>query len=196
MLKDPTQADLPVKLFRIVGAWETWLSKNASRSKGLWLEIAKKGSSLQSLSYDEALEVALCYGWIDGQKKAFDSKSWLQRFTPRGPRSIWSKINCGKVERLIEEGRMQPSGLAAVDQAKANGEWERAYGGQRTVEPAEEFIALLAKRPNAKAFYETLNAQNRYAIHFRIHSAKKPETRRKRVEKFIEMLERQEKLYP
>jgi uncharacterized protein YdeI (YjbR/CyaY-like superfamily) len=131
--KKPIQADLPVKLFTTASAWETWLSKNAARSKGLWLQIAKKGTTLRSLTYNEALEMALCYGWIDGQKKALDGESWLQRFTPRGPRSIWSKINCGKAERLIEEGRMQPAGLVAVEQAKANGEWERAYGGQRAV---------------------------------------------------------------
>ena len=194
--KKTAQPELRVLLFKSAGAWKTWLTKNAARSKGLWLRIAKKGSSLRSVTYDQALEAALCCGWIDGQKKSFDDASWLQRFTPRGPRSIWSKINCGRAERLIEEGRMKPAGLAAVERAKANGEWEKAYEGQRTIEAPDDFIRLLAVRPKAKVFYETLNRQNSYAINFRIHSAKKPETRARRMEKFIDMLERNEKIYP
>jgi len=180
--KKTAQPELPVLLFKSVGPWKTWLTKNAARSKGLWLRIAKKGSSLRSVTYDQALEAALCYGWIDGQKKSLDDASWLQRFTPRGPRSIWSKINCARAERLMEEGRMKPAGLAAVERAKANGEWEKAYEGQRTIEAPEDFIRLLAVRPKAKVFYETLNRQNSYAINFRIHSAKKPETRVRRME--------------
>jgi uncharacterized protein YdeI (YjbR/CyaY-like superfamily) len=195
-LKKTSQPELPVKLFKTVSAWEAWLARNGALAKGLWLRIAKKGASLKSLSYDEALEVALCYGWIDGQKKALDEVSWVQRFSPRGARSIWSKINCAKAERLITEGRMQPTGLAAVEKAKENGQWERAYAGQRSAAPIEDFEAFLLKNVKAKAFYETLNAQNRYAIHFRIQGAKKPETRLRRIEKFIEMLERHEKLHP
>jgi uncharacterized protein YdeI (YjbR/CyaY-like superfamily) len=194
--KKTPQPELPVKLFKTASAWEAWLARNATHAKGLWLRIAKKGASLKSLGYDEAIEVALCYGWIDGQKKALDGVSWLQRFSPRTARSIWSKINCAKAERLVTEGRMQPTGLAAIEKAKENGQWERAYAGQRSAAPIEDFEALLLKNVKAKAFYETLNSQNRYAIHFRIHGAKKPETRLRRIEKFIEMLERHERLYP
>ena len=151
--KKTTQPELPVKRFKTVSAWEAWLADNGALAKGLWLQIAKKGATLKSLTYDEALEVALCHGWIDGQKKAFDEVSWLQRFSPRGARSIWSKINRAKAERLITEGRMQPSGLAAIEKAKANGQWERAYDGQRTAAPMEDFEALLMKNAKANAFY-------------------------------------------
>jgi uncharacterized protein YdeI (YjbR/CyaY-like superfamily) len=151
------QPELPVKLFKTARAWEAWLARNGTHSKGLWLRIAKSGASLKSLSYDEALEVALCYGWIDGQKKALDEVSWLQRFS-RTTRSIWSKINCAKAERLINEGRTQPTGLAAIEKAA----------------PIEDFEALLLENVKAKAFYETLNNQNRCAIHFRIQGAKSP----------------------
>jgi len=194
--KETSQAGLPVRLFKTVNAWDAWLSQHGTLAKGLWLQIAKRGASLKSVTYGDALETALCHGWIDGQKKALDEVSWLQRFSPRGARSIWSKVNRAKAERLIDEGRMQPSGLAAIEKAKANGEWGRAYDGQRTAAPTEEFETLLAERPRAKAFYQTLNSQNRYAIHFRIRGAKKAETRLKRIERFIDMLERGEKLHP
>jgi uncharacterized protein YdeI (YjbR/CyaY-like superfamily) len=194
--KKIAHAEPPVKLFKTATAWEAWLSRSGTKAKVLWLRIAKKGASLKSLSYDEALEVALCYGWIDGQKRALDEVSWLQRSSPRAARSIWSKINCAKAERLITEGRMQPRGLAAVEKAKENGQRERAYAGQRSEAPIEDFEALLLKNAKANSYYETLNNQNRYAIHFRIQGAKKPETRLRRIEKSIEMLERHEKLYP
>ncbi len=190
------QPDLPLKLFRTVSAWDSWLGKNGTRAMGLWLRIAKQGTSLRSLTYEEALEVALCYGWIDGQKKALDSVSWQQRFSPRGRRSIWSKTNCAKAERLIAEGRMKPMGLAAIERAKENGQWERAYDGQRAAAPQEDFEAALAESPRAKAFYEALSSQNRYAIYFRIQGAKSSETRLKRIKKYIEMLERHERLHP
>jgi uncharacterized protein YdeI (YjbR/CyaY-like superfamily) len=188
--------DLPVKLFKDQKAWETWLSRQHGKSGGLWLRLAKKAGGLQSVSYPEALEVALCYGWIDGQKQSFDDESWLQKFTPRGPRSIWSKINRARAQELIEQGRMQPAGLAAIEAARQSGQWDGAYDSHRTAAPPEDFAAALDEHPEAKAFYATLNSQNRYAILFRIQTAKKPETRRKRIDQFIAMLERHEKLYP
>ena len=191
-----SRSELPTVLFKNQGAWQSWLVRNSNLSRGIWLRIAKKSSGLKSVSYPEALEVALCYGWIDGQKKAFDETSWLQRFGPRGPRSIWSKINRSKAEELIRQERMQTSGLVAIEKAKENGQWEKAYDSQKTAVPAKDFEKALKGRPKAKAFYETLNSQNRYAILFRIHNVNKQETREKRIEKFIEMLENHGKLYP
>ncbi len=185
-----------IALFEDQNAWESWLARNNKLSKGVWLKIARKASTLKSLSYEEALDAALCYGWIDGQKKAYDKDSWLQKFGPRGSRSIWSKINRSKAEKLIQEGRMLPAGLAAVEKAKKNGQWERAYESQKTATPAEDFVKVLNTRPKAKAFFEKLDSHNRYAILFRIHNAKKQETRQRRIEKFIEMLERHEKIHP
>ena len=190
------QSGLPVVFFKNQSSWEAWLSKNNSLSKGVWLRIAKKISKLESLSYLKAVETALCYGWIDGQKKTYDEESWLQRFGPRGSRSIWSKINRTKAEELILQGRMRPSGLVAIEKAKGNGQWEKAYDSQKTAMPARDFEKILKSRPKAKAFFEKLDSQNRYAILFRIHNAKKPETRQKRIKKFVEMLERHEKLHP
>jgi uncharacterized protein YdeI (YjbR/CyaY-like superfamily) len=148
------------------------------------------------VSYQEALEVALCYGWIDGQKKSFDEESWLQKFTPRGPKSIWSKINRAKALELIEKGRMQAAGLAAIEKAKENGRWEAAYDSHRTAAPPGDFETALNNSHKAKSFCATLNSQNRFAILFRIQTAKKPETRQKRIDQFIRMLEKHEKLYP
>jgi uncharacterized protein YdeI (YjbR/CyaY-like superfamily) len=187
---------LPVAHFKNQKAWKAWISKHYSVSDGVWLRLSKKSATLKSLSYQEALEVALCYGWIDGQKKTYDEQSWLQRFSPRGRRSIWSKINRSKAERLVQEGRMHQAGLAAIEKAKQNGQWEKAYDSQKTATPAKDFEEVLHDRPKAKAFFESLNSQNRYAILFRIHNAKKAETRKKRIEKFILMLEKHEKLYP
>jgi uncharacterized protein YdeI (YjbR/CyaY-like superfamily) len=191
-----SRSELPTKLFKNQSAWESWIVRNSTLSTGIWLRIAKKASGLESVSYPEALEVALCYGWIDGQKKPFDETSWCQRFGPRGPRSIWSKINRSKAEELIRQGRMQRSGLVAIEKAKENGQWENAYDSQKTAVPAKDFGKALKGSPKAKAFFKTLNSQNRYAILFRIHNVKKQETREKRIEKFIQMLERHEKLYP
>jgi uncharacterized protein YdeI (YjbR/CyaY-like superfamily) len=189
-------ADLPVKLFKDQKAWEAWLAGHFDSSAGLWLQLAKKSAGLQSVTYQEALEVALCYGWIDGQKKTYNQESWLQKFTPRGSKSIWSKINRTKALELIESGRMRAAGLAAVENAKENGRWEAAYDSHRTALPSADFQAALDKSPEAGAFLATLNSQNRYAILFRIQTAKKAETRRKRIDQFISMLEKHEKLYP
>lgn len=188
--------DLPVKLFKNQKAWEQWLARHHNASAGLWLRLAKKGAKLPSLTYAEALDAALCYGWIDGQKKRWDDVSWIQRFTPRRPRSIWSKINRAKALGLIEQGRMQAAGLAAIERAKANGRWAAAYDSQRMARLPPEFEAALGRHPKAKAFFATLNSRNRYAILFAIHTAKKAETRQRRVDQFIRMLEQHQKLYP
>lgn len=183
-------------LFKTQKAWESWLLKHSTSSAGLWLRIAKKAAELKSIDYKEALEIALCHGWIDGQRRSHDDESFLQRFTPRGPRSIWSKINRTKALELIEQGRMHPAGVAAVERAKQNGRWEAAYDSHRTSEVPDDLEKALAGNPAAKAFFATLTAQNRYAILFRLHSAKKAETRQRRLDQFILMLEKHEKLYP
>src|SRR5262249_39116343 len=153
-------------------------------------------SGTASVTYEQALQVALCYGWIDGQKKRYDESSWLQKFTPRGAKSIWSKINREKVERLIARGAMQDAGLAAVEQAKRDGRWEAAYDSQSSASVPDDFQAALDQHVAAKAFFATLNTRNRYAILFRIQTAKKAETRAKRIEQFIRMLANHEMLYP
>ena len=163
---------------------------------GIWLKIARTSSALVSVSYAEALEIALIYGWIDGQKKSFDESAWLQKFTPRGDRSIWSKVNREKAEALIRTGRMQPAGLHAVEQAKQDGRWEAAYDSPSQAKVPEDFQAALEKNPAASDFFTTLNSRNCYAILHRIQTAKKAETRARRIEEFIEMLAKHEKLYP
>jgi len=176
--------------------WERWLKGHHESSAGVWLMIAKKGSSLASVSYAEALETALCHGWIDGQKQAHDSEAWLQKFTPRGARSLWSKINREKAEQLIASGRMTPAGLKAIENAKRNGRWENAYHSAKSATVPEDFLAALAKNRKAKTFFDTLNSANRYAILFRIQTVKKAETRARRIEHFIGMLARHEKIHP
>ena len=176
--------------------WADWLAKQHDKSAGVWLKLAKKGSEIPSVTYDEALEVALCYGWIDGQKKGFDDKFWLQKFTPRGPKSIWSKINTEKAEKLIKSGEMKLAGLSAIELAKQDGRWDAAYESQKNISVPDDFQAALDKNAKAKAFFTTLNSVNRYAILFRIHNVKRAETRTRRIQQFMEMLERGEKLYP
>jgi uncharacterized protein YdeI (YjbR/CyaY-like superfamily) len=197
-MKSPKNAakELPVMLFAQQSDWADWLDQHHAESPGVWLRIAKKSSDLQSVSYAEAIDVALCYGWIDGQSKKYDESSWIQKFTPRGPRSIWSKVNREKVTALIESGRMQPAGLAAIERAKQNGQWDAAYDAPSKATVPSDLQAELDKHPQASAFFATLNSQNRYAILFRIQTAKKPETRARRIQQFIEMLERNEKIYP
>lgn len=173
-----------------------WLEEHHREASGLWLRLAKKASATQSVSYQEALDIALCYGWIDGQKKSHDEESWLQKFTPRGARSIWSKINCTKAEELIASGRMQPAGLSEIERAKRDGRWEAAYDSPKSSTVPDDFQAELEKHPRAKAFFATLNSANRYAFLFRIQTAKKPETRARRIEEFIQMLEHHQKLHP
>jgi uncharacterized protein YdeI (YjbR/CyaY-like superfamily) len=187
---------LPTLPFESQQSWETWLQEHHTASKGIWLKIAKKESSIPSISYAEALDAALCYGWIDGQKAAFDEHYWLQKFTPRGPKSGWSKINCDKADALIAAGRVQPAGLRQIEMAKADGRWEAAYESQRTISVPDDLQRELDGNPQAKAFFGTLNSANRYAILYRIQTAKKPETRAARISKFIDMLARGEKIHP
>jgi len=188
--------DLPILPFERQKDWAVWLAKNHATSTGLWLKLARKASGIQSVTYDEALEVALCYGWIDGQRKSHDETSFLQRFTPRGPKSIWSKINTEKAQRLIESGRMKPAGLKAIESAKQDGRWDAAYAPQSKAAVPDDLQAELDRNAKAKAFFATLDSRNRYAILHRIHTAKKAETRAKRIEQFIRMLEKKEKIYP
>ena len=186
--------DLPVQQFHDDKEWEKWLSDH-SGSKGLWLKIAKKDSGIASVNYAQALDVALCHGWIDGQKRGFDEQFFLQRFTPRRPRSLWSKINIGKVEALFTSGRMQPSGLREVEAAKSDGRWEAAYHGSSSMEVPVELAAALAKNRKAKAFFDNLDKTNRYSFCWRVQTAKKPETRIARAEKFVAMLANGEKIH-
>lgn len=197
MASPTTPSDgLPVMLFETQTDFEAWLDEHHASSSGAWLRLAKKASGLRSLSYAEAVEAGLCFGWIDGQKKGYDERSWLQRFTPRGPQSIWSKVNRAKVEALIAAGGVRPAGLAAVERARQNGRWDAAYDPASTATVPEDLQAALDASDRADAFFKTLSGANRYALLFRIQTAKKPETRARRIQEFIAMLERGEKLYP
>lgn len=197
-MKPPSNppGDLPIILFEQQKDWADWLDQHHAEATGIWLRLAKKASGIQSVSYDEAVEVALGYGWIDGQKKSNDEASWLQKFTPRGAKSIWSKINREKAERLITNGQMKPAGLQAVEAAKQDGRWKAAYDSPGRATVPDDFQAELDKHAEAKAFFATLNSANRYAILWRIQTVKKAETRARRIQQFIEMLEKGEKLYP
>lgn len=176
--------------------WEAWLDTHHADTAGVWLKLVKAGAGVPSITYAQALEVALCYGWIDGQKASFDEQYWLQKFTPRRSKSVWSQVNCAKATELIAAGRMREAGLRQVEVARADGRWDAAYAGQRTIEIPPDFQAELDAHPTAQAFFATLNSANRYAFLWRIHTAKKPETRAARIRQFIEMLERGEKLHP
>ncbi len=191
----PTR-DLPVLSFADTRAWSRWLASHHASSRGAWLKIAKKGSESESVTYAEALEVALIWGWIDGQKGKLDDAWWLQRFTPRGPKSIWSRINREKAVALIEAGKMKPAGLAEVERAKRDGRWEAAYTSQSRATVPPDLEKALAANPRAARFFETLESHNRYAVLFRVHTAKKPETRATRIAKFVAMLARHERLHP
>jgi len=191
-----THKGLPILSFPTPKSWEEWLEKHHWDPKGLWLKIAKKGAGAPTITYAEALDVALCHGWIDGQKGALDEDYWLQKFTPRGPRSPWSKVNREKALALIESGRMKPAGFAEIEKAKANGRWEAAYDSQSKASVPEDLQRELDRNPAAAAFFATLDSANRYAILYRVQEPKKPETRARRIEKFIGMLERGEKVHP
>lgn len=183
-------AELPILSFPSQSKFTDWLDKNHDKSNGLWLKIAKKDSGIPTVTYLEAIDVALCYGWIDGQKKGFDEKYFLQKFTSRRPKSIWSKINVEKVERLIKSGQMKPAGLKAVEAAKVDGRWANAYEGQKNMAVPEDFQKALNKNKKAKAAFEALKSSERYSFLFRIHNTKKPETRERRIKQFVEMLEK------
>lgn len=186
--------DIGTSAFETPAEWERWLLNHA-QAEGLWLKIAKKDSGIASVTYAEALDVALCHGWIDGQKKGFDEAYFLQRFTPRRSRSLWSKINIGHVERLIAAGRMQAGGLREVEAARADGRWEAAYQSFSGMEVPAELAAALKKNRKAQAFFDTLDKTNRYSFCWRVHTAKKPETRIVRAQKFVGMLARGEKIH-
>lgn len=175
--------------------WSKWLASHHARSQGVLLRIAKKGAK-KTLTYAEALDVALTWGWIDSQKRALDEKAWLQRFTPRKARSPWSKINCGKAEALIAAGSMHAPGLAEIERAKQDGRWKRAYDGARSSTVPADLAAAFAKNARARAFFERLDAANRYAILYRVQTAKKPETRAERIARFVAMCARHETIYP
>ncbi|WP_062356030.1 YdeI family protein [Pseudoxanthomonas mexicana] len=186
--------DLPIELFADPAAWERWLERHP-QSSGVWLKIAKKDAGIPSVTYAEALDVALCHGWIDGQKKGFDTRFFLQRFTPRRARSTWSKINVAKIDALIAAGRMRPAGLREVEAAKADGRWDAAYDGARSMDVPPELAKALARNRKAKAFFDTLDKTNRYAVCWRVQTAVKPETKLARVEKLVAMLARGEKIH-
>ena len=185
----------PVRLFANPAAWNAWLEKNHRKHEGLWLRLAKKGSGVRSVTYGEALEVALAYGWIDGQKKPESEQAWLQRFVPRGARSIWSKINRQKALALIASGEMKAAGLEAVELARKSGRWESAYDSPKGAAVPSDFQAALDANPRAGEFFRGLDRANRYAVLFRIQTVKKAETRARKIREFVAMLERGEKIH-
>jgi len=189
--------DLPIILCLTQQDWDTWLDNHHRDFKGVWLKIAKKaGADYSSVSYSEALDSALCYGWIDGQKASLDGEYWLQKFTPRTPTSKWSKINREKAMELLDSGRMRPAGIREMERAKADGRWDVAYESQRNIAIPADFQQELDNNQKAQQFFSTLNSVNRYAILHRIQTAKKPETRASRIRKFIAMLADNQKIYP
>jgi uncharacterized protein YdeI (YjbR/CyaY-like superfamily) len=188
--------DFPTLSFASEREWEEWLEGNHATASGIWIKIAKKETGIESVRYPEVLESALCFGWIDGLRRSLDERFFLQKFTPRRARSKWSKVNREKVERLAAAGRMRTAGLAEVDRAKADGRWDAAYDSPGRIAVPEDLQRELDARPQAKAFFEQLNSQNRYAILYRLHDAKRPETRAKRLAEFVAKLEAGEKIYP
>jgi uncharacterized protein YdeI (YjbR/CyaY-like superfamily) len=188
--------DLPTVAFPSQDAWRDWLDEHHDSSPGVWLKIAKKVSGIPTVTHPEALDVALCYGWIDGQRNALDDTWFLQRFTPRRPKSKWSQINRDKVAALTEKGLMRPAGLREVERARADGRWEAAYPSQRNLTVPDDLQAALDANPAAKAVFATLDSTNRYAILYRLHDAKRPETRARRIETFVAMLAEGRKLHP
>ncbi len=195
-MEEQKTTKLPILTFGDQKDWEAWLKQHHADSNGVRIKIAKKGSGVASIDYAGAVESALCYGWIDSQALSFDNQYYLQKFTPRKPKSKWSKLNCEKVEALTAAGRMQPSGYHQVELAKADGRWNAAYDPQSQITIPDDFQRELDQNPAAQAFFSTLNSQNRYAILYRIQDAKKPETRAKRILKFVEMLANNQKIYP
>jgi uncharacterized protein YdeI (YjbR/CyaY-like superfamily) len=192
MAPDPLQ----VLSFESTEEWETWLATHHADSPGLWLKIAKKGSAGRSISYSDALDVALCHGWIDGQKGRLDDDYWLQRFTPRKPGSKWSQINTERVAVLTAADRMSEAGRREVEQAQADGRWEQAYESQSRITVPEDLARALAANHRAREFFATLDSTNRYAVLYRIGSAKRPETRARRIATFVAMLSEHKKIYP
>lgn len=184
-----TLQNLPIIAFKSPTAWTKWLNSHHTEPAGLWLKLAKKDSGIPTVTYTEALEEALCYGWIDGQKRTYDHQYFLQKFTPRRAKSMWSQVNVQKIAALIAAGRMQPAGLAAVEAAKADGRWDQAYASPSMITVPPELEAALARNPKAKAAFDALTRTNRYSILWNIHTAKRPETRAARIVKYIQALE-------
>ncbi|HZV72554.1 MAG TPA: YdeI/OmpD-associated family protein [Conexibacter sp.] len=187
--------ELPILPFADAAAWEAWLECHHASAPGVWIKIAKKDTGIATVTYAQALDGALCFGWIDGQKRGFDATWFLQRFTPRKRGSRWSKINTGHVARLLAEGRMRPAGLAQVEAARADGRWAAAYDGQRSAAVPPDLQAALDRNPRAAAFFATLRGANRYAILYRVQDAKRPDTRARRIERYVAMLAAEETLH-
>jgi uncharacterized protein YdeI (YjbR/CyaY-like superfamily) len=192
---DPKPDD-PIEFFAKPAEFDRWLRKHHGTASCVWVKYAKKSTGIASINWDQAVDVALCYGWIDGQSKSLGETHTLQRFTPRGKRSKWSKLNRERVERLTQEGRMRPAGVAEVERAKADGRWDAAYDSPKNMTVPDDLAKALAKSAKARKFFESLNSTNRYAILYRLQDAKKPETRAKRLDKFVEMLKNGEKIFP
>lgn len=190
-----TGKELPILSFKTQSEFSEWLEKHHAISDGIWIQLFKKHSGVESITYAQAVEESLCYGWIDSLAKKYDEKSYIQKFTPRRTKSMWSKINIGHIERLIKEGRMKESGLKEVERAKTDGRWQKAYDSSTTMQMPEDFIKEVNKDKKAKEFFQELNKSNKFAIAFQLHNAKKPETRQRRLLKFVEMMKRGEKLY-
>lgn len=188
--------DLPVLAFESADAWEKWLAEQHQKAAGAWLKIAKQGSAEATVTYPEALEIAICYGWIDGRKGRLDDDFWLQRFTPRRPGGRWSKINAERAAALIDSGRMRPAGLREVDLARADGRWAAAYAGQRSIEVPGDLRAALTANDAAREFFETISSVNRYAILYRIGSVKRPETRARKIAQYVAMLAEHQTIHP
>jgi len=189
------KAEQPVVFFAGRGEMEAWLEQHGESSNGIWLQFARKASGIRSVAYAEAVEIALCHGWIDGQAKRLDDDHYLQKFTPRRPRSKWSKINREKAERLIGEGRMRPGGLREVERAKEDGRWEGAYDSPRTATVPEDFQAALEAEPAALEFFDSLGSTKRYSFLYRINEAKRPETRARRIADYVELLAQRRTLH-
>jgi len=188
-------AEAKIKSFKTSKAWRNWLDKNQDNEEGIWLQVFKVDSGIESIKITEALDEALCFGWIDGQRKSYDDQSYLQKYTPRRAQSIWSKRNIGIVEKLIAEGKMMPRGFAEIEKSKADGRWARAYDSHTTMQDAEDLLQALAKDEKATMFYQSLNKTNKFAINFRLQTAKKPETRAKRLLEILAMLKEERKFH-
>lgn len=191
----PSKKEDPILAFASPKLWAAWLKKHHAQPEGLWIRHFKKASGIASVTYAEALDEALCWGWIDGQKKPYDSQSWLQRYCARRPRSLWSKRNREHIARLTQEKRMQPAGLAQVQAAQADGRWDAAYDAASMAEVPADFLKALARHKGALAFFKTLNKANRYAISYRLQTAKKPETRARRFELLVQMMKESKKIH-
>jgi len=191
----PNKTEIPILGFTSDKEWELWLIKNHANSNGLWLKIFKKDSGSKTVTYAEALDVALCYGWIDGQKKSNDAQSYLQKFTPRRAKSIWSMVNTEHIERLTKAGKMKPAGVKVVEEAKADGRWQKAYSSASKMTIPEDFLKELSKNKKAEAFFKTLNKTNLFSIGFKLQTAKTEETRLKRMKLILDMMKKGTKFH-